>query len=1719
MKSQLIEAGYCLDSTTNVWGRPDYKGIAYSDGDEVEERIAAVVSKATDLTVLSAELRRHCTDWPSLYHLDGNRANILRPFQDMLAGANVLELGAGCGSITRYLGECGATVLAVEGSPRRAAIARSRSRDLANISVVADRFDTFESKTQFDFVIMIGVLEYANLFTKGEDPPGAMLARAKSLLTPTGRLIVAIENQLGLKYFAGVPEDHLGVPMYSIEGRYGKDQPKTFGRATLTRLLQNSGFANIEFLVPFPDYKLPVSIITEEGTGSHDFDAAAFAWQSVIRDRQTAPYYHFSLEVAWPIIFHNRLVLDLANSFLIVASNQKGRAVNDGVLAYHYSTGRKPTYCKETVFTKGDSGNIKVAYRRLGRSEGDTENDKLVELVCPDHDVYRLGALLSREFVEIVTRDGWTVGQVSQFMRRYLDIVEQVAHEQGVKGDFLSPLLILPSTLFDVIPQNIIIHENDTFSLIDNEWEARFPLELGYLLFRALFASTNSVISFGQPASGTMTYGELFESVLAEVGVQMTSGGLRRYMEMEQKVQEQVSGPSSERLGWDRWSALPLPARSSKSVLAAWDAVVAERDGLAVERDGLLERLTEHTSRLALVESTLAQKSAELDSIHNSFGWKGLLFAYRSFDAVLPPYTGRRAAAGKVFLTALGILRRLQRRFGIEKTWNTTVMPTLPEEEKLASQDKNIHNLRAIAFYLPQFHTIPENDEWWGKGFTEWTNVSKAKPLFEGHYQPHVPGELGYYDLRSPEARKAQAVLARKYGIYGFCYYHYWFNGKLLLNEPLDAVLTSGKPEFPFCVCWANEDWTRGWDGRSGVILIQQNYNDQDDREHLRYLAPIFADRRYIRVDGKPLFLVYRVNRLPDPKKTAEAWREEARNLGIGELYLCRVESFPDEHDDPGAIGFDASVEFQPDWTQLGTKMPLDIDHSVYDYGDFAKRILGKPTAPYTRFPCITPSWDNSPRRKRDSVIFAGSTPAIYEEWFRGVLRKLKSAGLENNLVFINAWNEWGEGNHLEPDVQHGRGYLEATKRVLSEYGAPSAIYERLVFPEAVDPLVSIIIPVYNQFAYTYNCLSSVLTQCSGISYEVLVADDRSTDETEDLLSFVENVKIIRNSENLGFLRNCNHAAKYAKGKYIVFLNNDTSVLKDWLESLIGAITRDERIGLVGSKLVFPDGKLQEAGSIIWSDGSASNYGRLDDPGKPEYNYVKEVDYVTGASMMIRRSLWEEIGGFDENFAPAYYEDPDLAFEVRKRNYKVVYQPKSVVVHHEGLSHGTDLNSGIKKYQTINQRKFAGKWRGTLQSEQCESGEKNVFQARDRSQLKRTILVTDNSVPDFDKHAGSRTIFQFLEVFVEMGFNIKFIDNNYLEYDVRYEPYTGILEQMGIEVLGGQWYRDNWKKWVKQNSACLDFIYLHKAHPSAKYMEYLKDNTNALIVYNCADFHYLREIRQFRITRDRKYLEQARKFREIEFDLFRKSDVVLTYSGHEKFILEKKMPGKKVCLSPLFFYNGPFPLSMNGDFTQRSGLTFVGGFAHLPNIDAVIWFAQTVFPKIQREIPDIKFSVVGSNPPEEILRLQSQNIDVTGFVSDDKLAEYYKCSKIIVAPVRFGAGVKGKIIEAIAHGVPVVTTTIGVEGIPSYDKVICVADGEDEFAQQILDIYHDEKKWTRIQRDQVEYAKAYLSVDCAKRFINTVLGGPQVTDGDRSLSSKTSPTHQDQGRTAKESTK
>jgi len=334
---------------------------------------------------------------------------------------------------------------------------------------------------------------------------------------------------------------------------------------------------------------------------------------------------------------------------------------------------------------------------------------------------------------------------------------------------------------------------------------------------------------------------------------------------------------------------------------------------------------------------------------------------------------------------------------------------------------------RVIVFYLPQFYPIPENDAWWGKGFTEWSNVARARPLFDGHYQPHIPGNLGFCDTRVPEVRQAQAELARKHSIEGFCYWHYWFHGKRLLERPFDEVLSSGEPDFPFCLSWANETWSRRWHGtgEANEVLQVQTYSREDDLHHARWLTMAFRDPRYIRVQGRPLFLIYRPRDLPDPIRTAETFRRECSRQGLPAPYLVGLNSHADL--DFRDLGLDATLNFEP---QLGALPgPTEPGLKVYDYSQARLRMLSRKKS-FPTYPCIFLGWDNTPRRGENGIVFLDSTPENFASGLADRIASVLHKPYDDRLVFLNAWNEWAEGNHLEPDLKYGVQYLEAVRRV-----------------------------------------------------------------------------------------------------------------------------------------------------------------------------------------------------------------------------------------------------------------------------------------------------------------------------------------------------------------------------------------------------------------------------------------------------------------------------------------------------------------------------------------------------------------------------------------------------------------------------------------------------------------------------------------------------------------
>ena len=676
----------------------------------------------------------------------------------------------------------------------------------------------------------------------------------------------------------------------------------------------------------------------------------------------------------------------------------------------------------------------------------------------------------------------------------------------------------------------------------------------------------------------------------------------------------------------------------------------------------------------------------------------------------------------------------------------------------------------------------------------------------------------------------------------------------------------------------------------------------------------------------------------------------------------------------------------------------------------------------------------------------------------------------------------------------------------------------KLKFPKVEEPLVSVILPVYNQIGYTYACLVSLLEHQEGIPFEVIIADDVSTDATRNLDHFAEGLVISRNTVNQGFLRNCNQAAKKARGKYLFFLNNDTKVTEGWCKWLVKLLEEDPSVGMTGSKLVYPDGRLQEAGGIIWSDASGWNYGRLQNPDLPEFNYVKDVDYISGAAIMIRRSLWEEIGGFDERYAPAYCEDSDLAFEVRRHGYRVVYQPKSVIIHFEGVSNGTDVQgSGLKRYQVENSEKLKEKWKAELAKQSENTGNPDPFRARERSQGKKIILVVDHYVPTYDRDAGSRTTWQYIRMFLKQGYVVKFLGDNFAHE----EPYTTELTQMGVEVLYGQEMQAGIWEWIEHHEKDLHLVYLNRPHIASKYIDFIQSRTHLKVIYYGHDLHFLRERREYELTGNREHKEASEYWKTIELSLMHKADMSYYPSEVECAAihrLDRNIPVKAITAYLWDEFPGDAGGAGAGEnreqntaeaaaraaaaYEKREGLLFVGGFAHPPNADAVLWFVKEVWPKIregfraksgssaENGVPDgsgagPNFYVVGSRAPEEILKLHDpeNGIIIKGFVSDEELRSLYSTCRIVAVPLRYGAGVKGKVVEALYYGAPVVTTSVGAEGIPEADSVMRIADDAQSFAGKVLELYSDTASLAGMQREAEKYVRRYFSMESAWKVI------------------------------------
>ena len=696
-------------------------------------------------------------------------------------------------------------------------------------------------------------------------------------------------------------------------------------------------------------------------------------------------------------------------------------------------------------------------------------------------------------------------------------------------------------------------------------------------------------------------------------------------------------------------------------------------------------------------------------------------------------------------------------------------------------------------------------------------------------------------------------------------------------------------------------------------------------------------------------------------------------------------------------------------------------------------------------------------------------------------LRGGEPVGYDHLDKVVAAYQLWRSAHpeleDLDEQIQqlHRQAGLKSSRTSSRGDTIAPPVSKPIEFPVFDKVEVSIIIPVFNQFHFTQACLASVQEHRGSHAIEVIVVDDGSADATADFVPRMKGIVYLRNETNAGFVGSCNRGVAKARGEYLLFLNNDTIVKSGWLDALLETFQLEPRAGLVGSKLLFPDGRLQEAGGIIWRDGSGWNYGKFDDPRKPEYNYLRDVDYCSAACAMVPKSLFESIGGFDARYAPAYYEDTDLSFKIRQNGYKVLYQPLSEVIHYEGATGGTDTSTGAKRHQEINREKFVHSWANVLASKPENADLASYFGCKPGQ---KRILVIDHHLPMPEKDSGSVRMFQVLKLLRGLGHRVTFVPDNLADI----APYADEIRKRGIEVVHHP-YIKSVRQHLSERGAEYDVVILSRCNFARKHVVDVRRHApQSRLIFDTVDLQFLRESREAELTQDADVQRTADEKRTQEHELINQADETWVVSSVEQTLLRERIPGKRVeIVSNIVDAPGSAtPFALRRDFL------FIGGFQHTPNIDAVVYFVREIYPLVEARLQNAKFYIIGDKAPPSVVALASENVIVAGLQPD--IRPYFESVKLSVAPLRWGAGVKGKINQSMGFGVPVIATSVAAEGMGlTHGEDILVADEPENFAKALLELYHSEDLWNRLSKNGIQKTKLLYSKEAARKQLKRLL--------------------------------
>lgn len=1018
----------------------------YSDGDENENLLLEIVKNNSDYT----EIVANTSSWPVLYHLSETRGNIIE-WLPITKDDNVLEIGAGCGAITTFLAQKAGKVTCVELSKRRALINAYKNKDFDNIEIFVGKFEDIIIKQKYDYIMLIGVLEYAKEYTDSTTPYLSFLEQIKEFLNPNGKIIVAIENRLGLKYFAGCREDHTRNYFDGIQGYSDESFVRTFSKNELELLFIDAGFEHFKFYYPYPDYKLPLVIYSDDYLPK----------KGDIRDNTynfDSPRVHlFNEGRAFDSFVDSKLFPLFSNSFLCIVSKEK---IDNSAIYIKYLNERRNEFKtkKEILNINGQKKALKTFLKEEGKQSLQhlLSNYEKSKSICEKSNCFEL--LEIRQINSSTIESDYIEGQTYD---RYL---EQIYKEKGLEyliseienyknavfvltnrgfradekymeifGDIRfdeNDISIYPANM-DLIPRNIILNKsNNKYIVIDPEWIFDITLPAEYILYRSVL---------------DLDFLSLKDKNILLNEFSFKYNKIIKYGAMEEKFQSYVLN--------NKKTLREIYEKNNYSISEFFEETYIHFDARQDNFETFLSLADKYKSRITF----LAEKNADLKrylslseeilyGIDNSLSWK-ITKPFRIISQKTRLLLNKFNPA-KLFLKEPQVLKINAATVKTENLDDNEPHGYISfyQDNLGFSSYSNNREIKTLAFYLPQFHTFPENDEWWGKGFTEWTNTRKAKPRFKNHYQPRTPHyDIGYYDLSDFDVLIKQAELAKEHGIYGFCFYYYWFSGKRLMEMPLDLFLEHKEIDIKFCLCWANGNWNRTWDGLENDVLIEQKYREDDVLNYVRDIKKYILDDRYIRINGKPVFMVYDPLALPDAVKFFKELRFYAKEEGIGDIliWICK-EATHDAKENELKEFVDKMVEFPPRSTS-SKSIALDgivSDGGLYDYKKLVnEHAINYDVAEKDVYKTAMLGWDNSARRKDYYTVYDNFDIKSFYDWVSYIASyTAKYFKPEERFMFINAWNEWAEGTYLEPDEKYGYTSINTFSRALFELNFDESI-------------------------------------------------------------------------------------------------------------------------------------------------------------------------------------------------------------------------------------------------------------------------------------------------------------------------------------------------------------------------------------------------------------------------------------------------------------------------------------------------------------------------------------------------------------------------------------------------------------------------------------------------------------------------------------------------------